>query len=763
MSDCVVERRAGTSEIEQNVRASIVKSLTELRHSGFFQILLGTLLATVLALRVVWRVDQALFLWPVSAAALGLALPFFLAGWKRRIILQSAAAVGFLGGASVVGMPLWLALRLAAILCLDMWIGQYLLGGKVRHFDDLKKQANISRLLILVIPVPILDGMLGGAAVSELLKQPLLHTVLLSVFSNALGWAVVLPAILLIQTEVRRGSRKLLLPPFKAILSGGLFVASASFIFWQNRGPFLFMAFPPMVVLLLSMGLEGAVFSSITLSAIGWVATINGHGPILLMTGTTLEHLLALQAFVLVCLTTALPIGALIDERKEAEHAIAKALLEKSQSLEENRRLYASLQASNDLFTAFMSNGPFASFIKEADGSMLFYNKFLAQMGGVTEQAWIGLKDHEIWPAEMAAEYRRHDVEVLKSNLQAESDDVSPGPDGAPTFWKTLKFPYYDAARARPLLAGISFDVTLDVLRQAALEDSMREKAKLAQQLGASRHLLENFLQHSPNLNYVKDDEGKFVFYNREVEKLFGISSIEWIGKTIAEVRPQAEAERYIVQDQEVLGSGRTVENIDLIVDRNGVTRKLQSVKFSYRDIDGRVMLAKISQDITAQMRQQEELADASRRLELLAMTDALTGLSNRRAFESRAEIEFSICIKRHRPLSILVLDVDNFKRRNDTYGHAAGDEALRVLGKVLKDCVRVGDIASRLGGEEFGFLLPETDAKSAMGIAERVQVMLRLATNGPLELTVSIGVATLDKTTHTWERLLSRADDSNV
>lgn len=732
------------------------------RADGLVQVLLGTLLATFFALRIVGQVDHSLFIWPVSAVSLALAVPYYHSGWGKRWALKLAAAVGFFIAAALVGMPLQLAFLLSVLNCVDLVLGRLILGPAILAFDDLKRRSNILRFVALTVGVPVLTGTLGAYPVSQFLKQPLIQSAAMSILANSLGFAVILPLILFLRKE-RYLSFFQLLPPYRMqpTLSAVAFIGVTSFIFWQSKGPFLFMVFPPMVVVLLTMGLEGAVFTSVTLCVIGWAGTSHGHGPIWLMKGTLLEHLLALQMFVWVCLVTALPIGALLDERRRAEQETAEALLEKDQSLEENQRLYASLKASNELFTAFMSNGPFASYIKDADGSMLFYNKFLAEMGGVSEQAWIGLKDDEIWPAEMAAEYRRLDLSVLANNCPSESDDVSPGPGGIRVFWKSLKFPYYDAERERLLLAGISFDVTQDVLREAALEDSLRDKARLAKQIDSSRHLMENFLHHNPTLTYVKDDQGRFVFYNREVEFFFGISSTDWLGKTIAEVHPAAEAARYIAQDEMVLRTGQQVENIDEVADQQGRIHHFKSVKFAYKDIDGRTMLAKISQDMTEQLKIQEELAEANRMLTLLAMTDSLTGLATRRVFESRAEIEFAVAKRNGRALSILVMDIDNFKKRNDTYGHAAGDEALKVLGTVISTCVRKGDVAARLGGEEFGLLLPETGMDGAMDLAERFRSMLQLADHGPVALTVSIGIATLDQATPAWEQMITKADDA--
>ena len=133
----------------------------------------------------------------------------------------------------------------------------------------------------------------------------------------------------------------------------------------------------------------------------------------------------------------------------------------------------STLITTNDLFLSFMSCGPFASYIKDADGSMVFYNKYLAEASGVDEEKWLGLKDHEIWPPEMAAKFRRDDVEVLAGMVPREHEDVSPRADGSCAIWRSIKFPYVTLS-GKTMLAGISMDITEQVMREAELEDALR-------------------------------------------------------------------------------------------------------------------------------------------------------------------------------------------------------------------------------------------------------------------------------------------------
>jgi len=129
-----------------------------------------------------------------------------------------------------------------------------------------------------------------------------------------------------------------------------------------------------------------------------------------------------------------------------------------------------------------------------------------------------------------------------------------------------------------------------------------------------------------------------------------------------------------------------------------------------------------------------------------LATIDPLTRLPNRRGFFERAEIEINRARRYDRKLSLVMLDADHFKRINDEYGHAGGDEALRLLAETLAGTLRASDLAGRIGGEEFAILLPETDCAGARQLAQRVRMNIAAAPliigGVDVALTVSMGVA---------------------
>jgi len=140
------------------------------------------------------------------------------------------------------------------------------------------------------------------------------------------------------------------------------------------------------------------------------------------------------------------------------------------------------------------------------------------------------------------------------------------------------------------------------------------------------------------------------------------------------------------------------------------------------------------------------DLVRTAEQLEKLATIDSLTGIYNRRHFLLLAEAEWSRFQRYHRPLSMLMVDVDHFKSVNDRFGHAIGDLTLSWVANTCQKDQRASDIVSRIGGEEFALLLPETDLRQAAIVAERigktVAAQILTAPNGTFAVTVSIGIA---------------------
>jgi diguanylate cyclase (GGDEF)-like protein len=155
------------------------------------------------------------------------------------------------------------------------------------------------------------------------------------------------------------------------------------------------------------------------------------------------------------------------------------------------------------------------------------------------------------------------------------------------------------------------------------------------------------------------------------------------------------------------------------------------------------------------------DLRAANERLSQLVTTDPLTGCANRRRFMERAE-ELAELGRRGVPMSLAMVDLDNFKRINDSHGHPVGDEVLKHVGQIMRDLVRSTDILGRVGGEEFGLLLPNTRLDAARILVERMRVALACVeiTVGELDLrvTASLGLAEQDEN-ESFQSLYARAD----
>ncbi len=170
---------------------------------------------------------------------------------------------------------------------------------------------------------------------------------------------------------------------------------------------------------------------------------------------------------------------------------------------------------------------------------------------------------------------------------------------------------------------------------------------------------------------------------------------------------------------------------------------ELGAVDFIHKPINPIITRARINNQITIQ-KQKEQLRS-------IALTDGLTGIANRRKFDETLQTDWKQCARMQQPLSLLLIDVDFFKKYNDRFGHQVGDSCLQIVAATVKNSLnRPYDLAARYGGEEFSCILPDTDQAGATHIAEQILSNIRaLKIDHPDSasnqiVTVSIGVATI-------------------
>jgi diguanylate cyclase (GGDEF)-like protein len=156
-----------------------------------------------------------------------------------------------------------------------------------------------------------------------------------------------------------------------------------------------------------------------------------------------------------------------------------------------------------------------------------------------------------------------------------------------------------------------------------------------------------------------------------------------------------------------------------------------------------------------------EKLRRQNEELERLSTSDALTGLHNRRFLTQRLSEELSRAYRQKTAFTVLMADVDEFKKYNDTYGHPAGDEVLKKVAKILLSSTRAMDSTARYGGEEFAVLLNDTTGEEALEVAERIRTRVAAQNFSGQRVTISIGMAEFPEDGYTADAVISSADEA--
>lgn len=309
------------------------------------------------------------------------------------------------------------------------------------------------------------------------------------------------------------------------------------------------------------------------------------------------------------------------------------------------------------------------------------------------------------------------------------------------TYW-SVKKPLHDSDGNIIGLIGISHDIT--------------EKKRLEVKLRQQKELLDVVLDNVDALVYMKGANRRFLYANRHLAEVFGQPIEHIIGKLDSELMPKDVADAFWEKDQHILATGRRYTGEESLIDAQGRKRHYWSMVVPWAGFDGMPALIGLATDITELHQLQEELQRQTR-------TDSLTGIANRRSFFEHAESEFARSRRHGLPLSLIAIDIDHFKRINDRYGHPVGDRVLRDFAGCAAHALREEDVCARTGGEEFCILLPETDLKAAIAIAERIRLATAACHPCPehpeLAITASFGVAELEERTPSFDILFSRAD----
>lgn len=245
------------------------------------------------------------------------------------------------------------------------------------------------------------------------------------------------------------------------------------------------------------------------------------------------------------------------------------------------------------------------------------------------------------------------------------------------------------------------------------------------------------------------DDELRITHVNAEFERTFGLAHGQVLLKLVQDVLPDWDS---FMNNPEIF----TETGIEAHVGLNANTDVYVRLKVSKIKVDEVELYVGFITDISSYKEREVQLTR-------LAQYDGLTGLLNRAFFDQQLGHEIAIARNTHFPLSVLMLDIDHFKRVNDTYGHLNGDRVLKDLAMLLMRETRKMDFAVRFGGEELVLILPETPADGAKRVAEKLrmqieQMMIRLDSDEEIQITASFGIGTL-RPDDTAETLMRRVD----
>lgn len=321
--------------------------------------------------------------------------------------------------------------------------------------------------------------------------------------------------------------------------------------------------------------------------------------------------------------------------------------------------------------------------------------------------------------------------------------------------------------------------LTYVVYRQDLARRSMAEEARW---LASARE--RALLDVIPDTMFVLSREGTFLSINAPSQTPTALQGQSPTGKHVSDLLPPAIAEEFLRAIQEALQTAQT-RSVEYALPAKGEYRTMECRLITSDRERGQVLA--IVRDITERRKAEEEarthlraMEDYSARLqaktedlersqaelqaknlilEKIALIDALTALYNHRAFYEQLEREVQKSMRYVVPLSLILLDVDHFKELNDTFGHLAGDAALKRMAALLLENARRSDMVARYGGEEFAVILPNTDRDGAVVIAERFRQILESASWPDRNVTASFGIASLAPGISDRQRLIREAD----
>jgi diguanylate cyclase (GGDEF)-like protein/PAS domain S-box-containing protein len=394
-----------------------------------------------------------------------------------------------------------------------------------------------------------------------------------------------------------------------------------------------------------------------------------------------------------------------------------------------------------ELYKTLATSSPVGIYICR-DGKFRFVNPKFKEFVGYSAEELIGKESIFLIHPDDREAARENAIKMLKMERTSPYEFRTITKDGS-TKWtmETVMPIFYDGKRE---ILGNYMDIS--------------DRKKAEQALKASEERYRSILENIEDGYYEMDINGRFTFFNESCRKILGYSRDELMGMDNRKFVDKDTAKKIFRIAVRVYQTGKAEKSSDFeVIRENGFKRHIEISISLMKDISGLACgFRGIVRDIDARKKAEATILH-------MAYHDALTGLPNRMLFNDRLNVAISAARRSNKKFAVMMLDLDKFKKINDTSGHSVGDQLLQSVGNRLRGRLRKSDTVARMGGDEFMLLLPEINqGEDAEVIAKKIIDSFQrpfILGNSNLRITTSIGIAIYPDSGSDFDTLKKNAD----
>ncbi len=414
-----------------------------------------------------------------------------------------------------------------------------------------------------------------------------------------------------------------------------------------------------------------------------------------------------------------------------------------SQEIVERKRAEEKLRKNEEKYKTLVENLPQKIFLKDRNSIYVSCNNNYAQDLKIKSDEIVGKTDNDFHPKELAEKYRFDDKKLMESGKMDEIQERYIQ-DGQEKFVQTIKIPVKNANGEVIGILGIFWDIT--------------EKKRAEEEAKKAKEQAEEYLNIAKVMITAVDANEKITMINRKGCEDLGYKERELIGKNWFDLLVPKRIREDVrgVFNRLMAGKVKSVKYYENpLLTKKGEERIFLFHNSILKDSKGKINGALFSaEDIT-------ERKKAEKKIKYISFHDILTGLYNRNFFEEEMS---RLNTHRQYPVSIIVADINGLKFVNDTFGHPQGDELLKDVGGILRSISRKEDIVSRIGGDEFTVVLPQSDENIARTFCDRVRNECKEYNRQSIhksKLSIALGCATQSGQYKNMNEVLKEADKS--